>query len=70
MSRHAKRFRSLVIAVIAIVATNAAISYGFSNRSAIPIVPEIPKPRSGLPIVPAPPKPRSAIPIVPDIPKP
>ena len=34
MSRHATRIRSLVIAVIAIVATNAAISYGFSNRSA------------------------------------
>ena len=70
MSRHTNRFRSLVIAVIAIAATNVAISYGFSSRSSLPILPEPPKPKSGMPIVPELPRPRSGMPIVPELPKP
>jgi len=70
MSRQTSRFRSLVIAVIAIVATNAAISYGFSNRSNLPIVPELPRPKSGMPLVPELPRPRSGMPIAPELPRP
>ena len=66
MSRTAKRTRSLVITLLAIAATNIAISYA----SGIPIQPDSPKPKSGIPIQPDSPKPKSGIPIQPDSPKP
>jgi len=70
MSRRNNRLRSLVIALIAIVATNVAISHGFSAKNSLPALSEETKSKSGLPIIPDPPKPRSGIPIVPDVPRP
>ena len=66
MSRTAKRTRSLVITIIAIAATNIAISYA----SGIPMLPDSPKPKSGIPMLPDSPKPKSGIPMLPDSPKP
>ena len=66
MSRNAKRTRSLVITVIAIVVTNIAISYG----SGMPVIPESPKPKSGMPVIPESPKPKSGMPVIPESPKP
>ncbi len=66
MSSTAKRFRSLVIAIIAIAATNFAISFA----SGIPVMPDNPRPKSGIPVMPDNPRPKSGIPVMPDNPRP
>lgn len=68
MSRQAKKLRSLVITIIAVGATNAAIAYGLNSEPAIPSETRIEK--SGLPMIPDPPRPRSGVPMVPDVPRP
>ena len=70
MPRTARRFRSLVVTVIAVVATNIAISFADNQKSGVPIVPDGPRPKSGVPIVPDGPRPKSGVPIVPDGPRP
>ena len=70
MSRQTKRIRSLVIMLIAIAATNAAISYGFSPESTISGALSISSEKSGMPMVPDPPRPRSGLPMIPDVPRP
>ena len=70
MSRNARRFRSLVITVLAIAATNIAISYADGQKSGVPIIPDMPRPKSGVPIIPDMPRPRSGVPIIPDMPRP
>jgi len=47
MSRTANRLRSIVITVIAVAATNLAISYA----SGVPTIPEAPRPKSGVPTI-------------------
>jgi hypothetical protein len=59
MSRNAKRIRSIALTVLAIAATNYAISFA----SGVPIRPDAPKPKkdvvsSGVPIRPDAPKPK------------
>jgi len=72
MSKNARRFRSLVITVVAVAATNAAIAFA----SGVPIIPDSPRPRtSGVPIIPDSPRPvveerTSGVPIIPDSPRP
>ena len=66
MSRTAKRFRSLVITVIAIGLTNIAISYA----SGVGTVPETPRPKSGVGTVPETPRPKSGVGTVPETPRP
>ena len=66
MSSTAKRFRSLAITVIAVAATNYAISFA----SGVPTVPDSPRPKSGVPTVPDSPRPKSGVPTVPDSPRP
>ncbi len=58
-----KRIRALVITVIAVAATNYAVSFA----SGVPL-PDSPKPKSGVPL-PDSPKPKSGVPL-PDSPKP
>lgn len=57
MSQTAKRVRTLLLTVLAIVATNAAIATAFTEKSGIPMVPDLPRPKSGLPMVPDLPRP-------------
>ena len=57
MSRTAKRVRTLVLTVLAIIATNAAIATAFNEKGGIPMVPDVPRPKSGLPMVPDVPRP-------------
>ena len=66
MSSTAKRFRSLVITVMAIAATDIAISFA----SGIPVMPDAPRPKSGIPVMPDAPRPKSGIPVMPDAPRP
>ncbi len=66
MSSTAKRFRSLVITVAAIAATNFAISYA----SGVATIPDTPKPKSGVATVPDAPRPKSGVATVPDTPRP
>ena len=61
-----KRVRALVITVIAIVATNYAVSFA----SGVSHLPDSPKPRSGVSHLPDSPKPRSGVPNLPDGPRP
>jgi len=68
MSRQAKKLRSLVITIIAIAATNAAIAYGFNSETVVLTETRIEK--SGLPMIPDVPRPRSGLPMVPDVPRP
>ena len=69
MSRTAKRMRSLIAMVIAVAGMNAAISIGFdtqvsqtekggsSEKSAVPMIPDPPRPKSAVPMIPDPPRP-------------
>ena len=66
MSRTAKRFRSLVITVIAIAATNFAISYA----SGVSTYPDTPRPKSGVSTYPDTPRPKSGVSTYPDTPRP
>ncbi len=66
MSSTAKRFRSLVITVAAVAATNFAISYA----SGVATIPDTPKPKSGVATVPDTPRPKSGVATVPDTPRP
>ena len=68
MSKNARRFRSLVITIVAVAATNAAIAIA----SGVPILPDSPRPKtSGVPILPDSPRPHtSGVPILPDSPRP
>ena len=66
MSRTAKRFRSLVITVIAIGLTNFAISYA----SGVGVKPDSPRPKSGVGVKPDSPRPRSGVGVKPDSPRP
>jgi hypothetical protein len=66
MSSTVKRFRALAITVIAVAATNYAISFA----SGVPTVPDSPRPKSGVPTVPDSPRPKSGVPTVPDSPRP
>jgi hypothetical protein len=68
MSRTAKRFRAIGITVLAVAATNFAISFA----SGVPTIPDSPKPKaSGVPTIPDSPKPKgSGVPTIPDSPKP
>lgn len=72
MSKNARRFRSVVVTVLAVAATNAAIAFA----SGIPLRPESPRPvvterDSGIPVRPEAPRPRtSGIPVRPEAPRP
>jgi len=66
MSRTAKRFRSLVITVIAIGLTNFAISYA----SGVATHPDTPRPKSGVATHPDTPRPKSGVATHPDTPRP
>ncbi len=69
MSHTSKRFRSLVIMVMAVVATNIAISFASDHKgntsihgltvskSGVPNIPDFPRPKSGLPNIPDFPRP-------------
>ena len=70
MSQTAKRFRSLVITVIAIVATNFAISFAASQKSGVAALPDMPRPKSGVAALPDMPRPRSGVAALPDMPRP
>ncbi len=66
MSHTAKRFRSLIITVAAVAATNYAISFA----SGVPTMPDSPRPKSGVPTMPDSPRPKSGVPTMPDSPRP
>ena len=72
MSKNARRFRSLVITVVAVAATNAAIALA----SGVPMLPDSPRPKtSGVPMLPDSPRPfvserTSGVPMLPDSPRP
>lgn len=68
MSSNARRFRSLIVTVVAVAATNAAIAFA----SGVPSIPDSPRPRtSGVPAIPDSPRPKdSGVPAIPDSPRP
>jgi hypothetical protein len=68
MSSNARRFRSLIVTIVAIAATNAAISFA----SGVPTKPMNPRPKdSGVPTSPENPRPRtSGVPTTPNNPRP
>jgi hypothetical protein len=70
MTTTMKRFRSIVIMLIAVASTNYAISLATSSRSGVATIPDMPKPRSGVATIPDMPKPRSGVATIPDMPKP
>lgn len=69
MSHTSKRFRSLVIMIMAVVATNIAISFASDHKSStsnhgltiaksgVPNLPDFPRPKSGVPNLPDFPRP-------------
>ena len=70
MSQTAKRFRSLVITVIAIVATNFAISFAAGQKSGGAALPDMPRPKSGVAALPDMPRSKSGAAALPDMPRP
>lgn len=68
MSSNARRFRSLIVTIVAVAATNAAIAFA----SGVPTTPDSPRPRtSGVPTTPDSPRPKdSGVPTTPDSPRP
>jgi hypothetical protein len=70
VSRQTKRIRSLVLTLVAIAATNAAIAYGFGHDATVAGSLTIGSEKSGMPMLPDPPRPRGGIPMVPDVPRP
>lgn len=76
MSRNVKRIRAIAVTVIAVAATNYAISFA----SGVPVRPDSPKPKfttpsSGVPVRPDCPRPKvdklaSGVPVRPDCPRP
>ena len=76
MSRTAKRIRAIAVTVIAVAATNYAISFA----SGVPSIPESPRPKvtkpsSGVPSMPESPRPKtvqpsSGVPSMPESPRP
>ena len=69
MSQTAKRFRSLVITVMAIAATNIAISFA-SDHSNAASKQQLTISKSGVPNLPDFPRPKSGVPNLPDFPRP
>jgi len=70
MSHTTKRLRTLVITVIAIAATNFAISFAAGQRSGVAAMPDVPRPKSGIAAMPDVPRPKSGIAAMPDVPRP
>ena len=70
MRRRAKRFRALVLTLVAITAVNYAISIAGTFKSSIPVIPDAPRPKSSIPVIPDAPRPKSSIPVIPDAPRP
>lgn len=70
MSHKVKRFRSLVITVIAIAATNYAISFAAGQKSGAAALPDVPRPKSGAAALPDVPRPKSGAAALPDVPRP
>jgi len=70
MSQTARRFRALAITLLAITATNFAISFAANLKSAVAITPDAPRPKSAVAITPDAPRPKSAVAITPDAPRP
>ncbi len=66
MSRTAKRARALLITILAVGATNLAVSFA----SGVPMIPDAPRPKSGVPMIPDAPRPKSGVPMIPDAPRP
>jgi hypothetical protein len=66
MTATMKRTRALVITVIAIAATNYAVSFA----SGIATPPDTPRPKSGIATLPDSPRPKSGIATLPDSPRP
>ena len=66
MTKTAKRFRSLLVTLAVVAATNFAISYA----SGVANVPDAPRPKSGVANVPDAPRPKSGVANVPDAPRP
>jgi hypothetical protein len=69
MSSTAKRFRSLLVTLAVVAATNIAISNA-NGRSGVANVPDAPRPKSGVANVPDAPRPKSGVANVPDAPRP
>ncbi len=53
MSRTARRLRAILFTIVAVGATNLAISYA----SGVPMIPDAPRPKSGVPMIPDAPRP-------------
>jgi hypothetical protein len=80
MSRTAKRFRSLVITIIAIAATNFALSYAGSlptssgsapiSKMGVGVRPESPRPKMGVGVRPESPRPKMGVGVRPESPRP
>jgi len=70
MSANTKRIRSLVITVIAIAATNFAISFAANGKSGVSVLPDSPRPKSGVSVLPDSPRPKSGVSVLPDSPRP
>jgi hypothetical protein len=70
MSRNAKRFRSLVITITMVAATNIAISYASNSKTGAAIIPDVPRPKTGAAIIPDVPRPKTGAAIIPDVPRP
>ena len=80
MSRTAKRFRSLVITIIAIAATNFALSYASSlpmssgsapiSKMGVGVRPESPRPKMAVGVRPESPRPKMAVGVRPESPRP
>jgi len=66
MKNTIKRFRAIVITVIAIAATN----FTLSSASGVATIPDSPRPKSGVATIPDSPRPRSGVATVPDSPRP
>ena len=66
MSQTTKRFRSLIITVAIVAATNFAISYA----SGVGTIPDSPRPKSGVGTIPDSPRPKSGVGTIPDSPRP
>ena len=70
MSSTSKRVRSLVVTLVLVVVTNAAIASALKFDSFVPVLPEAPRPDSFVPVLPEAPRPDSFVPVLPEAPRP
>ncbi|HEX9656991.1 MAG TPA: hypothetical protein VGB89_08785 [Bacteroidota bacterium] len=70
MSSTSKRVRSLLITLVLVVVTNAAIGSALKFGTIVPVLPEAPRPDTIVPVLPEAPRPDTIVPVLPEAPRP